>query len=62
MKLVLLCLLLVGCAAPQIDTTGTVTCATFSTLTTRATTVYISADAAGTVIVQPDCTVAVTVK
>jgi hypothetical protein len=62
MKLALLCLLLAGCAAPQIDATGTVTCATFATLTTRATTVYINADAPGTVVVQPDCTVAVTVK
>ena len=56
-------LLLAGCATPQIDASGTVTCATFATLTTRATTVYVNAaDAAGTVVVQPDCTVAISTK
>lgn len=62
MRLALLCLLLAGCAAPQIDATGTVTCATFSTLTTRATTVYINADSRGAVVVQPDCTIAITIE
>jgi hypothetical protein len=62
MKLAFLCLLLAGCAAPQISANGGVTCATLETLTTRATTVYITADAPGGVLVRPDCTVAITIK
>lgn len=59
--MMILLLLLAGCAAPQIDATGTVTCASWSSLTARATTVYLHAEQPGTVVVQPDCTVAVTV-
>jgi hypothetical protein len=61
LKAILLCLLLTGCALPRIDTAGTVSCTTWSTLTVRATTVYIHADRPGTVVVQPDCAVAATV-
>ena len=61
--LFLVALLLAGCAsAPQIDASGTVTCARFSTLTTQANTVYLSTDQPGTYVVQPDCTIAVEIK
>ena len=61
--MILASVLAAGCSPmPQIDgQRGTVTCATVDTLTTRATTVYLQAERPGTVVVQPDCTVAITV-
>lgn len=55
-------LLLSGCATvPSIEQlSGAVTCVSVQTLTARTTTVYVAADSPGTVVVQPDCTVAVT--
>jgi starvation-inducible outer membrane lipoprotein len=58
MKALALLFLLVGCAAPpSAIEAGSVTCVHVSTLATTTTTVYVSADRPGTVVVLPDCTV-----
>ena len=65
MRIILLALLLTGCATPTMPTLDQqhgIACVTVSTLTTRVTTVYIQADKAGTVSVESDCTVKATVK
>lgn len=57
-------LALAGCAAPSlapVDAHNGITCITVDTLTTRATTVYMQTDRPGSVLIQADCTVAVTV-
>jgi len=56
----LLLLLLTGCSAmPPITQAGLLTCIRVETLTTTTTTVYVASDQAGSVVVQPDCTVAI---
>lgn len=50
-----------GCAGPQIDPTGTFGCATASTLTGRATTMYVRAEYQGTITAGPDCSVSIQV-
>jgi len=60
MRLLLLCLLLAGCSsAPTVNDSGLLTCVRVETLVTTTTTVYIASDQAGSVVVQPDCTVAI---
>lgn len=60
------CMLAAGCSTvpPPIDTPqgGTVTCVRVAMLTTSTTTVYVTADRPGTIVVQPDCTVAATIE
>jgi hypothetical protein len=58
----LILLLLTGCAAvPTVNQSGLLTCVRVETFTTTTTTVYVAATA-GTVVVHPDCTVAVHAK
>ena len=58
MKLpLILAALLAGCSAvPQMDT-GAIACVRVDALTAQTTTVYIAAGVAGSVVVQPDCSV-----
>lgn len=54
-----------GCSTPlpTVDpAVGSIACVHVSTLTTSTTTVYVAADRPGSVVVQPDCTVAATVE
>jgi len=52
------CLLLAGCSTvPTIDS-GAIACVRVDALTAQTTTVYIAAGLVGSVIVQPDCSVA----
>ena len=60
MRYLLLPLLLAGCStAPPINQSGLLTCVRVETLTTTTITVYVASDQAGSVVVQPDCTVAI---
>lgn len=51
-------LLLAGCAGVPVVDGGAIACVRVDALTTQTTTVYVASGLAGTVVVQPDCTVA----
>jgi hypothetical protein len=58
MRALVLVLLLAGCSTvPTIDT-GAIACVRVDALTAQTTTVYVASGFAGTVVVQPDCSVA----
>ena len=55
---ILVSCLLAGCSTvPTIDT-GAIACVRVDALTAQTTTVYVASGFAGTVVVQPDCSVA----
>jgi hypothetical protein len=59
MKAMLALLLLAGCSGvPTVTQSGSLTCVRVVTLLTTTTTVYV-AELKGTMVVQPDCTIAV---
>lgn len=56
--LLLIPALLAGCSTVPTMDTGAIACVRVDALTAQTTTVYVASGFAGTVVVQPDCSVA----